>query len=129
MTMLLALFWGMHSPVASAAAGKQVSEDEEMVAGGDAETSSVIEELEKGIELLVDQIAKTERQLATAKAKRERQFIHEQLQFLRNERRSLEHMHHLLVGPRVDVREAAREQQSEIRSERYEKTLEQRSSP
>jgi hypothetical protein len=81
-------------------------------------------ELAQGIDLLNTQIATQQQLLKAAQTERERQLIHNHIRLLQKERRSLEGLLHRLVGPDFDVLEATREQQSDHRAERYEKTLE-----
>jgi hypothetical protein len=81
-------------------------------------------ELAQGIQLLSDQIVQQQQLLESAQTDREQLLIRNHIRSLQKERRSLESLLHKLVGPNLDVLEAAREQQSEERAKRYEKTLE-----
>jgi hypothetical protein len=81
-------------------------------------------ELAQGIELLNTQIAQQQELLKTAQTEREKQLIHNHIRLLQKERRSLESLLHKLVGPNVDVLEAAKEQRRELQDEREQKQLE-----
>lgn len=108
---------------------------EETAGGGTGDELSseqpIAVELAQGIDLLNEQIDTQQGLLKTAQTERERQLIHSHIRLLQKERRSLQGLLHKLVGPGFDIREAAGEQQSELRAERSEKILEQdeRSSP
>ncbi len=97
----------------------------------DDETSGddqpIVMELAHGVDLLNEQIETQQQLLKTAQTAREQQLIQNHIRLLQKERRSLQSLLHKLVGPGFDVREAAREQQSEHRAERESKRLEIRS--
>lgn len=86
----------------------------------------IVDELADGIVLIETQIANTEQSLRTAQTDRERQLIREHLQYLQDERQTLNKLLNQLVGPHFDARAAAKEQQAEHETERTEKLLEQR---
>jgi hypothetical protein len=98
--------------------------DVEEDSGVESSDQPIALELAQGIQLLSDQIAQQQQLLDSAQTDREKQLIRNHLRSLQKERRSLESLLHKLVGPNVDVLEAAREQQAETHSQRYEKTLE-----
>jgi len=91
-------------------------------AGGSDQPIAV--ELAQGIDLLNDQIASQDELLKTAQTDREKQLIRNHIRSLQKERRSLESLLLKLVGPNIDIRQAAREHQAELRQERDYKTLE-----
>ena len=84
----------------------------------------IVLEVAHGLDLLNDQIAQQQELLKTAQTERERQLIHNHIRLLQKERRSLESLLHKLIGPRLDVLEAAREQRRELEYERIQKQLE-----
>lgn len=95
-------------------------------AGGEASSSDqpIAIEMAQGVELLNGQISQQQELLKTAQTDRERQLIQNHIRMLQKERRSLESLLHKLVGPYVDVLEAAREQKREHEYERTQKQLE-----
>lgn len=103
-------------------------EDEELLlpAEGEASTSEqpIAVELAQGIDLLNDQITSQEELLKTAQTDREKQLIRNHIRSLQKERRSLESLLLKLIGPNIDIRQAAREHQADLRQERDYKTLE-----
>jgi hypothetical protein len=91
------------------------------------ETSSdqpIAIEMAQGIDLLNEQVAQQQELLKTAQTDRERQLIQNHIRMLQKERRSLESLLHKLVGPNVDLREAAKEQRRDQEDERTQKQLE-----
>jgi len=84
----------------------------------------IVLEVAHGLDLLNEQIAQQQELLKTAQTERERQLIHNHIRLLQKERRSLESLLHKLIGPRLDVLEAAREQRRELEYERIQKQLE-----
>lgn len=81
-------------------------------------------EMAQGVELLNGQVSQQQELLKTAQTDRERQLIQNHIRMLQKERRSLESLLHKLVGPDVDLLEAAREQKQEQEYERTQKQLE-----
>lgn len=109
----------------------QAQEDDELDALtaqelGDVEASNqpIVIELAQGIDLLNQQITSQQELLKSAQTEREQQLIRNHIRLLQKERRSLESLLNKLVGPGIDILEAAREAQSERQSERDLKTLE-----
>jgi hypothetical protein len=90
----------------------------------DASNQPIAVELAQGIDLLNQQITSQQELLKTAQTEREQQLIKNHIRLLQKERRSLESLLNKLVGPGVDILEAAREAQTERQSERDLKTLE-----
>lgn len=91
------------------------------------ETSSdqpIAIEMAQGIDLLNEQVTQQQELFKTAQTDRERQLIQNHIRMLQKERRSLESLLHKLVGPNVDLREAAKEQRREQEDERTQKQLE-----
>jgi len=84
----------------------------------------IVIELAQGIDLLTQQITSQQELLKTAQTEREQQLIRNHIRLLQKERRSLEGLLDKLVGPDIDILEAAREQQAEYRSQQDEKRLE-----
>ena len=103
--------------------------DESTASPADAEEirqgPAIAEELAKGIALLDTELQAQQQALHTAQTDRERELARRQLGVLKDEQRLLTHLLTLLVGPTFDMREAAREQQSELQDERTQKRLEQ----
>ena len=100
---------------------------ESLSAAGGEESSSdqpIAIEMAQGVELLNGQLSQQQELLKTAQTDRERQLIQNHIRMLQKERRSLESLLHKLVGPDVDVLEAAREQKREQEYERSQKQLE-----
>ena len=121
----IALFVLGASGVSSQGFAQQPTDDPTSLEAEEASADQPIAiELAQGIDLLNDQIAKQEELLNTAQSDRERQLIHNHIRLLQKERRTLESLLHKLVGPNVDVLEAAREQQRELQYERTQKQLE-----
>jgi len=81
--------------------------------------------LRDGLALVRQQLAEQQQQLATARTEVERQAIAHHLDSLRQQQALLEELHDQLIGPSQELREAAREQQSEHRAQRHENILEQ----
>ncbi len=106
----------------SAARAEDLSLEDAEEEAGDG-SFSIAEELEKGVDLLDQEIAKQEQQRGEVQTDRERQLLQEHLAFLNNERKSLLRLLNLLVGPRFNSREAAREHQRELQYERTQKQL------
>lgn len=90
----------------------------------DASNQPIVIELAQGIDLLNQQITSQQELLKTAQTEREQQLIRNHIRLLQKERRSLESLLNKLVGPGIDILEAAREAKDYRQSERDEKTLE-----
>lgn len=101
--------------------------EEELLAESEGDAAGdqpIAVEMVQGIDLLTERIAQQQELLKTAQTDRERQLIQNHIRMLHKERRSLESLLHKLIGPNVDLREAAKEQRRDLEYERTQKQLE-----
>ena len=116
----LLLLAGLSSPARAAAEAQSPPALEEK----DEETP-IATELAQALVMLDNQITEQQGLVKTAQTEGERTLITNHIRFLQKEQGLLRDLLDELVGPHYDIREAAREQQSEYRSGQSEKILEQ----